>query len=101
MEKLVVTLLVWPPNEHVTVAVPPLPFDSMCQVHPTTPLLSTIRAEPSNDRGARPVEYTTLAVQTAPTAVLAYSVAYALTSVLPRRQCAILSLMLSQAGSFD
>ena len=71
MEKLVVTLLVWPPNEQVTVAVPPVPSDSMCQDHPTTPLLPTVRAEPSNERGACPVEYTTLAVQTAPAAVLA------------------------------
>jgi hypothetical protein len=77
MEKLVVTLLICPWYEHVTVAVPPVPDDCMCQVHPTTPLLPTVRAEPSNDRGACPVEYTTLAVQTAPAAVLAYSVAYA------------------------
>ena len=77
MEKLVVTLLVWPPNEQVTVAVPPAPFDSMCQVQLTTPLLPTVRAEPSNERGARPVEYRTLAVQTAPAAVLANSVGYA------------------------
>ena len=77
MEQPAFALLVWPPNEHVTVAVPPVPDDCMCQVHPTTPLLPTVRAEPSNDRGACPVEYTTLAVQTAPAAVLAYSVAYA------------------------
>jgi hypothetical protein len=71
MEKLVVTLLVWPSNEQVTVGVPPVPDDGMCQVQPTTPLLPTVRAEPSNDRGGWPVEYTTLAVQTAPTGVLA------------------------------
>jgi hypothetical protein len=74
MEKLISALLVCPRNEQVTAAVPPVPFDSMCQVQPTTPLLPTVRAEPSNDRGARPVEYTTLAVQTAPATVLAYSV---------------------------
>jgi len=62
MEKLVVAALVCPPNEHVTVAVPPVPFDCMCQVQPTSPLLPTVRAEPSNERGARPVEYITLAV---------------------------------------
>jgi signal peptidase II len=56
MEKLVVTLLVCPRNEQVTVAVPPVPDDCMCQVHPTTPLLPTVRAEPSNDRGPSPVE---------------------------------------------
>jgi hypothetical protein len=70
MEKLVVMLLVCPPNEQLTVAVPPDPRDSMRQVQSTTPLLPTGRAEPSNARGARPVEYTTLAVQTAPAAVL-------------------------------
>jgi hypothetical protein len=77
IEKLAMVLLACPPNEQVTVAVPPAPFDSMYQVQPTTPLLPAIRAEPSNDRGACPVEYTTLAVQTAPVAVLAYSVAEA------------------------
>jgi hypothetical protein len=56
MEKTAVALLVWPCNEQVTVAVPPVPFDSMCQVHPTTPLLPTVCAAPSNDRGACPVE---------------------------------------------
>jgi hypothetical protein len=56
MEKLVTALLVWPWNEHVTVAVPPVPDDCMCQVHPTTPLLPTVCADPSNDRGASPVE---------------------------------------------
>jgi uncharacterized membrane protein len=56
MEKLITAVRVCPPNEQVTVAVPPLPRDSMGQVQPTTPLLPTVRAEPSNDRGARPVE---------------------------------------------
>jgi hypothetical protein len=46
----------------------------MCQDHPTTPLLPTVWADLSNQRGARPVEQTTLAVQTAPVVVLAYSV---------------------------
>jgi hypothetical protein len=64
-------LLVWPWKEQVTVPVPPVPDAPICQVHPTTPLLPTVRAEPSNDRGACPVENTTLAVQTAPAAVLA------------------------------
>jgi hypothetical protein len=71
MEKLATALLVCPWNEQVMVAVPPVPFDSMCQVQPTTPLLPTVCADPSNDRGASPVEYTTLAVQTAPAAVSA------------------------------
>jgi hypothetical protein len=66
-----VTLLVCPRNAQGTVAVPPVPFDSMCQVHPTSPLLPTVRAEPSNERGARPAECTMLAVQTAPATVLA------------------------------
>jgi hypothetical protein len=56
MEKPAFTLLVWPWNEQVTVAVPPVPRDSMCQVQPTTPLLPTVCADPSNDRGAEPVE---------------------------------------------
>jgi hypothetical protein len=56
MEKLVVTLLVCPRNEQVTVAVPPVPDDCMYQVHPTTPLRPTVRAEPSNDCGPSPVE---------------------------------------------
>jgi hypothetical protein len=51
MEKLVVALFVCPWKEHVTVAVPPVPRDSMCQVQLTTPLLPTVRADPSNDRG--------------------------------------------------
>jgi hypothetical protein len=42
MEKLAVALLVCPWNEQVTVAVPPVPDDSMCHVHPTTPLLPTV-----------------------------------------------------------
>jgi hypothetical protein len=77
MEKLVAAFLVSPWNEHVTVAVPPVPRDSMCQDHPTTPLLPTVWAEPSNERGACLVGYTTVAVQTAPATVLAYSVGYA------------------------
>ena len=52
-------LLDWPWKEHVTVAVPD---DCMCQVHPTTPLLPTVCADSSNDRGACPVEYRTLAL---------------------------------------
>jgi hypothetical protein len=48
MEKLVAALLVCPWKEQVTVAVPPVPFDSMCQDHPTTPLAA--------DRLRRPVE---------------------------------------------
>jgi hypothetical protein len=56
MEKLATALRVWPWNEQVTVAVPPVPRDSMCQVHPTTPLLPTVWAVPSNDRGGWPVE---------------------------------------------
>jgi hypothetical protein len=56
VEKLVVTLLVCPWKEQVTVAEPPVPRDSMCQDHPTTPLLPTVWADPSNERGARPVE---------------------------------------------
>src|SRR5256885_610200 len=38
----------------------------MCQVHPPTPLLPTVCAEPPNDRGAYPAEYTTPAGHTAP-----------------------------------
>jgi hypothetical protein len=71
MEQPAFALLVWSPNAHGTVAVPSGPVDCMCQVHSATPLLSTICADPSNDRGACPVEDTTLAVQTAPAAVLA------------------------------
>jgi hypothetical protein len=62
MEKLAYTLLAWPPNEHVTVAVPPVPDDCMCQVQPTTSLLPTVCADTPNDRGACPVEYTTLTI---------------------------------------
>jgi hypothetical protein len=50
----------------MTVPVPPLPFDCMCQIQPTLPLRPTVCAEPLNDTGARPVEYSTLAVYTAP-----------------------------------
>jgi hypothetical protein len=56
MEKLVTVLLDWPWREQVTMAVPPVPDDCMCQVHPTTPLLATVCGDPSNDRGACPVE---------------------------------------------
>jgi hypothetical protein len=42
MEKLATALLIGPPNEHVTVAVPPVPDDCRCQVHPTTPLLRQV-----------------------------------------------------------
>jgi hypothetical protein len=71
MVKVVVAFFVCPWYEQATVAVPPVPDDCMCQVQLATPLLPTVRAEPSNERGAEPVEYTTLAVQTAPTALLA------------------------------
>jgi hypothetical protein len=71
VEKLAVALLVCPRNEQVTLAVPPAPCDSMCQVQPTTPVLPTVCADPPNERGACPVEYTTLVVHTAPAAVLA------------------------------
>jgi hypothetical protein len=42
MEKPAAALLVWPWNEHVTVAVPPAPDDCICQVHLTTPLLPAV-----------------------------------------------------------
>lgn len=58
----------------VTVPVPPDPRVSSCQLHPTTPLRPTVCAYPSNERGERPVEYTTDAVHVAPDIVLAYSV---------------------------
>jgi len=66
MNDTAVALLLWPRSAQVTVPVPPLPFDSMCQDQPTLPLAPTVCAEPLNDTGALPVEYTTLAVQTAP-----------------------------------
>jgi hypothetical protein len=56
IEKLTVAVLVFLPSEHVTVAVPPVPFDSMCQLQLTVPLDPTVFAEPLNDRGGRPVE---------------------------------------------
>jgi hypothetical protein len=45
IEKVAVVLLVCPCHAHVTVAVPPVPRDSMCQVHPTTPLHPTVCAD--------------------------------------------------------
>jgi hypothetical protein len=86
MEKPAFALLVWPPNEHVTVAVPPVPDDCMCQAHSTTPLLSTVCADPSNDRGASPMEDTTRDMQTAPAAVLACG-----GSVIPPVGCPMLA----------
>jgi hypothetical protein len=59
MEKAAVALFVCPWQAQVTVAVPPLPFDSICQDQLTTPLLPTVLAEPSKEAGDRPVEYTT------------------------------------------
>jgi hypothetical protein len=56
MEKAAVALLLSPRSVHVTLPVPPLPFDSMCQDHPTLPLPPTVCAEPLNDIGALPVE---------------------------------------------
>jgi hypothetical protein len=67
-------LLLWSRRVHVTVPVPPLPFDSMCQDQPTLPLPPTVCGEPLNDTGALPVEYRTLAVQTAPGELKEYSV---------------------------
>jgi hypothetical protein len=66
MEKLADAVPLFPLSVQVTLPVPPLPFDSMCQDQPTFPLPPTVWAVPLNDTGARPVEYTTLAVQTAP-----------------------------------
>jgi hypothetical protein len=74
IEKFAVALLLWPRSVQVTVPFPPLPFDSMCQDQPTLPLLPTVCADPLNDTGALPVEYSTLAVQTAPAELKAYSV---------------------------
>jgi hypothetical protein len=69
-------LLLCPPSLHVTVPVPSVPLDSMCQDHPTLPLPPTVCAEPLNDAGALPVEYSTLAVHTAPGELYAYKVGY-------------------------
>jgi hypothetical protein len=49
-------LLVWPRKLQVTVAVPPVPFDSICQDQLTMPLLPTVLAEQSKETGDRPVE---------------------------------------------
>ena len=51
MAKVVVALLVCPWYAQVTVAVPPVPRDSMCQLHCASPFEPTVWAEPSNDRG--------------------------------------------------
>jgi hypothetical protein len=61
-----VALLLLPRSVQVTVPVPPLPLDSICQVHPTLPLAPTFWDDPLNETGARPLEYSTLAEQTAP-----------------------------------
>jgi hypothetical protein len=44
--------------------------------HPTLRLAPTVCDDPLNDTGALPVEYRTLAVQTAPGELNAYSVGY-------------------------
>lgn len=49
--KEVVTVFVCPFKEQVTVAVPPLPDVSMCQVQLTLPVLPTVSVSPSKDRG--------------------------------------------------
>jgi hypothetical protein len=66
MEKVAAALLLWPRSVQVTVPVPPLPFDSMCQDQPTLPLLPTVCAEPLKDTGALSVEYSTLPIHAAP-----------------------------------
>jgi hypothetical protein len=76
IDKLAAALLLSPRNVHVTLPVPPVPFDSICHDQPTFPLLPTVCAAPLNDTGALPVEYSTLAVQTAPGELYAYSVGY-------------------------
>jgi hypothetical protein len=69
-----VALLRWPRSVHVTVPVPPLPVDSICQDQPTLPLPPTVCAEPPNETGTLPVEYRTRAVHEAPGELNAYSV---------------------------
>jgi hypothetical protein len=54
--KFAVALLLWPRSVHVTVPIPPLPFDSMCQDHPTLPLAPTVCADPLKEAGGLPVE---------------------------------------------
>lgn len=49
-------VLLRPRYVHCTVAVPPEPLVSSCQFQLATPLPLAVRADPSNDRGARPVE---------------------------------------------
>jgi hypothetical protein len=66
IENVAVALLLCPRSVHVTVPVPPLPFDSICHDRPTLPLAPMVCAEPLNDTGALPLEYSTLAVQPAP-----------------------------------
>ena len=61
MVNVAVARFVCPCRLQLTVADPPLPFDSMCQDQLTTLLLPTVFAEPSNETGLRPVEYTTSA----------------------------------------
>ena len=74
MEKLADAVPLFPLSVQVTLPVPPLPFDSMCQDQPTLPLFPTVCSDPLNDTGARPVEYSTLAVHAAPGELKAYTV---------------------------
>jgi hypothetical protein len=72
-------LLLCPRSVQITFPVPLLPFDSMCQDQTTFPLPPTVREDPLRedplkDTGARPVEYSTLAVHTAPGELKAYNV---------------------------
>jgi len=55
-ENVAVAVFVCPRKEHVTVAVPPEPDVSSCQLQLTVPELPTDRDDPSKDAGERPVE---------------------------------------------
>jgi hypothetical protein len=54
--KRAVALFRWPRSSQITVAVPPLPFEPIVQDQFTLPLLPTVFADPSNERGREPVE---------------------------------------------
>ena len=56
MVNFAVALLLWPRSVQVTVPVPLVPLDSMCQDQSTFPLFPTVCAGPLNDTGALPVE---------------------------------------------
>ena len=71
MAKFAIAIFDRPRSIPVIVAFPLASFDSIYYDRLTTPLLPTVFTDPSKERGGRPVDWITLAVQLTPVLVLA------------------------------